>query len=160
MTNQFDRTNFDAGFKTIKIVFIALALGQIFILAVFLLTFESRSNNEAVELNTILIYIIPIIGITSLFLSRYLYNQNLLKISQTEPVRDKLNKYRTFKILSWAVLEGAGLFSLVAIYITSNYLYAAVFILIFGFFLLGRPSKDGFVTDMQLSLSEKENIFK
>ena len=160
MTNQFDRNNFVAIFRTIQIVFGTLALGQIFILAVFLLTIQNRSNDEAWDLNTVPFYVVPIIGITAMFLSRYVYNQNLLKVAPTESVIEKLGKYRTFKIISWAILEGAGLFSLIAFYITSNYLYVIIFILIFVFFLLNRPSREGFDQGMQLSVSGKDTLFK
>ena len=84
----------------------------------------------------------------------------LLKVAPTESVIEKLGKYRTFKIISWAILEGAGLFSLIAFYITSNYLYVIIFILIFIFFLLNRASREGFVQDIQLSVSEKDTLFK
>ena len=160
MTNQIDRNNFVAIFRTIQIVFGTLALGQIFILAVFLLTIQNRSNDEAGELNAVLFYVVQIIGITSIFLSRYVYNQNLFKLSLTESVTEKLGKYRTFKIVFWAIIGGAGLFSLIAFYITSNYLYVIIFILIFIFFLLNRASREGFVQDIQLSVSEKDTLFK
>jgi hypothetical protein len=58
------------------------------------------------------------------------------------------------------MIEGASLFSLVAAMLTSNYLYIAVYIFLFGYFFLMRPSKESLVQDMRLNSEESDIILE
>lgn len=159
MAEQFDKAEFNKGFLATNIIFYALSAGQLFFLAVlwFLNSDRTPSPNE---LDKYFIFIVPTVGLISMFMSRFVYSQALIKLNQTDSIPEKLIKYRTFKIISWAILEGAALFSLVAFFVTANYLYVAVFIFVFGFFLFNRPSKEGFVIDMQITGPMKETILR
>ena len=158
--NNSQPNNLNAGFKLNNILFVAIAAGQIFIFIIFLFLVESRSDELNKELDSIFLFVVPFFGMIMMFLSRLVYNQNLMKVSPNDSLNDKMARYRIFKIICWAMLEGAGLFGLVAFFLTANYLYAIVFIFVFGFFLFNRASKEGFVIDMQISGPEKEGIFR
>lgn len=155
-----DNNNLKMGFKLNIILFSALAIGQLLILLIFIFMVENANSEPNKELDNILLLIIPFFGFIMMFLARFVYNQNLLKVPSDDSVENKLNKYRLYKLISWAMLESAGLLCLIAFFLTSNYLYAAVFIFIFGFFLLSKPSKEGFVTDMQVTEPIKETILR
>ena len=159
MEEQFDKTEFNKGFRTKNIIFFALSAGQLFMLAVIWFLNSDRTHFPN-ELERYFIFIVPTVGLISMFLSRFVYSQALIKLNPTYSIPEKLMKYRTFKIISWAILEGAALFSLVAFFVTANYLYVAVFIFVFGFFLFNRPSKEGFVIDMQITGPIKETILR
>lgn len=95
-----------------------------------------------------------------MFLSRFLFNKMIANLSENEDLGQKIIHYRTAKIISWALIDGASFLALVAALLTLNYLYIAVFILLFGFFLLSRPSKESLVKDLRLSSNESDKIFK
>lgn len=160
MDKEFDKQDFDNNFRVTTIIFSVLAAGQLLMLAVFIFLHKDSSAPINTSLDNIFTFIVPLAGLISMFLSKFLYGQNILKAEQTESIIQKLNKYRSFKIISWAVLESAALFSLVAFFATANYLYVVVFIFVFGFFLFNRPSKEGFVTDMHLTGPVKESILR
>lgn len=152
--------NLKIGFKLNNILFSALAIGQIFIFLIFVFMVEIGNKEPDKELDNILLFIVPFFGFIMMFLTRFVYIQNLLRVSSDDSVENKLSKYRLYKIISWAMLESAGLLCLIAFFLTANYLYVAVFIFIFGFFLFSRPSKESFVTDMQIPGPIKETILR
>ena len=141
--NNSQLNNLNAGFKLNNILFLAIAAGQIFIFAIFLFLVESGNNGANKEPDSIFLFVVPFLGMIMMFLSRLVYNQNLMKVSPNDSLNDKMARYRIFKIICWAMLEGAGLFSLVAFFLTANYLYVVVFIFVFGFFLFNRTIKRG-----------------
>jgi hypothetical protein len=89
-----------------------------------------------------------------------IYNQMILKFDSAANLLKKVSHYRTVKIISWAMIEGACFLSLVATMLTSNYLYVAVFIFLFGYFFLIKPSKESFIRDMHLNSDESDLILK
>lgn len=160
MNSQFDKQSFNINFKVTNLMFLALGIAQLLIFAVFYFLVQADDYKPQAELDSIFTFIVPSAGLIAMFISRLLYGQNILKVEQTNTIADKLNKYRTFKIISWAILEGAALFSLVSFFLTGNYFYVAVFIFVYGFFLFNRPSKEGFVIDMQVTGPLKEEILR
>ncbi|MBS4033110.1 MAG: hypothetical protein KGZ85_01480 [Ignavibacterium sp.] len=160
MNTQFDKQTFENNFRVTYLIFFALAAGQLLILVIFLFLINGVEIPKDNPIDKIFTFIIPLVGLTSMFASKILYTQNILKVQQTDTITEKLMKYRSFKIIFWAILEGAALFSLVAFFLTANYLYVVVFIFVFGFFLFNRPSKEGFVIDMQITGPVKETILR
>ena len=160
MSIQFDKQTFENDFRVTYLIFFALAAGQLLILIMFLFLINGVEIPDDNPIDNIFTFIVPMVGLTSMFASKILYTQNILKVQQTDSISEKLKKYRSFKIISWAILEGAALFSLVAFFLTANYLYVAVFIFVYGFFLFIRPSKEGFVLDMQITGPVKETILR
>lgn len=160
MDNEFSKQNFDNNFRVTTIIFSALAVGQIFLLIVFFLIAEQTTARDESTVDNVLIFVVPIIGLTAMIISKFIYNHSLMQVMPGDTVTQKLNKYRTSKIITWAILEGAALISLIAFFLTAEYLYVVVFIFVFGFFLFNRPSKEGFVTDMQVTGPVKESILR
>jgi len=84
----------------------------------------------------------------------------ILKFDSSTNLHQKISHYRTAKIVSWAMIEGACFFALVATMLTSNYLYVAVYIFLFGYFFLMRPSKESLIRDMHLNSEESDLILE
>ncbi len=82
------------------------------------------------------------------------------KYDSASSLLQKITYYRTAKIVSWAMIEGGCFLALVATILTSNYLYVAVFIFLFGYFLLLRPSTESLIRDMRLNSEESDLILK
>lgn len=160
MDREFNKQDFDNNFRITTIIFSALAVGQIFLLIVFFLIAEQTPARDESTVDNLLIFVIPVIGLTAMIISKFIYNHSLMQVKPGDTVTEKLKKYRTSKIITWAILEGAALISLLAFFLTAEYLYIVVFIFVFGFFLFNRPSKEGFVTDMQVTGPVKESILR
>jgi len=99
-------------------------------------------------------------GLIMMFISRMVYNQMLAKIVASISLIHKISGYRTAKIVAWAMIEGACFFALVATLLTSNYLYVAVYIFLFGYFFLMKPTKESLIRDMHLNSDESDLILK
>jgi len=83
--------------------------------------------------------------------SRFLFNKNISGVDENMDMMTKITKYRTSKIIQWAQVESASMLSLVALMLTGNHLYSAVFIFLIGYFFLVKPSKENFVSEMKLN---------
>ncbi len=90
--------------------------------------------------------------------SRFLYNKNIFGVDEIGDTITKIARYRTFKIIQWAKVESASMFSLVALMFTGNHLYAAVFIFLIGYFFLVKPSKENFVSEMKLNSADAHKL--
>ena len=112
------------------------------------------------NIDNIFMMIVPVFGLIMMFISRMIYNQMISKPDAGNSLIQKISGYRTAKIVAWAMLEGACFFALVATLLTSNYLYVAVFIFLFGYFFLMKPSKESLIRDMRLNSDESDLILK
>jgi len=146
--------------KITNTIFVGLTFGLIvfFIVAVYLMQNEFAVQAQVPD--TILTFLVPVFGLLMMFLSRLLYKKFLSRLSPDKDLIQKLIQYRTSKIISWAMIEAAALLALIASILTLNYLYIAVFVLLFGFFFLSRPTKESLVKDLRLTSDESEIIFK
>ena len=155
-----DELNINEHFKITNIVYFALISGQMFFLIIAIFIIEKKSVQPVANLDSFFIIIIPVFGIIMMYLSRIIYNNNLSKSDPSASIKIKLGLYRTFKIISWAQIEAATMFSLVAFILTSNYLYLVVFAFLIGFFFMIRSSKENFVRDMKLPNDEVEAVLR
>jgi len=146
--------------KVTNTIYFALLGGLIifFILVVILIQNKNREVNT--DLDRVFTFVIPVFGLVMMFISRFSYNQMISKYDSNKDLLQKTTYYRIAKIISWAMIEGACFFALVATILTSNYLYVAVFVFLIGYFILRRPSVESLIKDMQLSSDESNLILK
>ena len=90
--------------------------------------------------------------------SRFLYSKNIYGVDENENVKTKIAKYRTFKIIQWALVESATMLSLIGLMSTGNHLYSAVFIFLIGYFFLVKPSKENFVSELKLNSADAHEL--
>ena len=143
-----------------NMIYYSLLTGLIifFVVVIFLTRIKTREANA--ELDKIFIFLVPLFGLAMMFISRMIYNQQISKSDSKADILQKIIFYRTAKIISWAMIEGACFLSLVATMITLNYLYLVVFIFLIGFFILMRPSKESFIKEMKLNSEESDMILR
>lgn len=141
--------------KLLRTLFFALLAGQIlfFLIAVFLQkTFEPDSN-----LLKILDYAVPLLLLGLIILSRFVYRQ-LVSRSKKLPFEEKILSYRSAVIVSLAMLEAANIISITAFMLTGEYIYAAASLILFLLFILGAPSADKLIIDLELGPEELSEI--
>ncbi|MDH3267660.1 MAG: hypothetical protein OEM46_02280 [Ignavibacteria bacterium] len=141
-------------------IYFSLVFGLLvfFIIVIILIQDKKAEGNE--DLDMIFTFLVPLIGLVVMFISRMIYNQMISKYNSTISLLQKISYYRTAKIISWAMIEGGCFLALVATFLTSNYLYVVVFIFLFGYFLLLRPSNESLIRDMRLNSEESDLILK
>jgi predicted membrane channel-forming protein YqfA (hemolysin III family) len=146
--------------KITNIIFYSLLSGLLLFFVIVMILIQNRDNSEGADIDKVLVFLVPVFGLLMMFLSRLIYNQMLSKYRPGGVILQKITYYRTAKIVSWALIEGACLFALVATLLTSNYLYTVVFIFLIGYFILMRPSKESLIREMHLNSEESDLILK
>jgi predicted membrane channel-forming protein YqfA (hemolysin III family) len=121
---------------------------------------QNKEPSIGEELDNIFTIVVPVLGLVMMFSSRMIYNQLISRYDTSHNLLKKISYYRMAKIISWAMIESTCLLALLATMLTSNYLYIAVFIFLFGYFFLMKPSKESLIQDMRLSSEESDLILK
>lgn len=146
--------------KATNIIYLSLSAGLVLFFLITLFFIQGTNIEINNDIDTIFTFLVPVLGLIVMLASRKIYTQIISKYDSGKNLLQKILQYRTAKIISWAMIEGICLFSLVATMLTSNYLYAAVFIFLFGYFILLRPSKESLIRDMRLNTEESDLILK
>jgi predicted membrane channel-forming protein YqfA (hemolysin III family) len=160
MITKADNSVIKNQLKVNKTIFFSLAAGLISFSIVALVFIQDKDSSVGKDLDNIFTIVVPVIGLMMMFLSRMTYNQLISKNDASHNLTQKISHYRTAKIISWAMIESACLLALVATMLTSNYLYVAVFIFLFGYFFLLKPSKESLIQDMSLNSEESNLVLK
>jgi predicted membrane channel-forming protein YqfA (hemolysin III family) len=146
--------------RVTDIIFYSLLVGLLLFFVIVIVLIQDKVQETGNDLNMIFTFVVPLFGLVMMFISRMIYNQMISKSDSDSNLLQKISYFRTAKIISWAMIEGACFLSLVATMLTSNYLYVAVFIFLFGYFFLMKPSKESFIRDMHLNSDESDLILK
>jgi len=150
--------NLNEQLKVAFIIFYALLIGQLLFFA-FAFWFSGSENFTANKgLDEIFQIVVPIFGFAMMIFSRFLYNKNISGVDESGDVKTKIAQYRTFKIIMWAMVESASMLSLIALMLTGNHLYSAVFVFLIGYFILVKPSRESFVNEMKLNSIDAQEL--
>ena len=150
--------NLKEQFKVAFIIYYALLTGQLLFFAVAFWFSGSENFTANKELDEIFQIIVPIFGFAMMTFSRFLYNKNISGVDEKGDAITKIAKYRTFKIIQWAQVESASMLSIIALMLTGNHLYSAVFLFLIGYFFFVKPSKENFVSEMKLSSADAHEL--
>jgi hypothetical protein len=155
---EIDIQKINEHFKQTFTVFLALLTGIMAFFIVSLLLVRSDEFVPDMDLDNVFQILIPVAGISMMFISRVLYRNQVAKVDKNTDLLSRLNSYRSFKIISFALIESAAFLSLIGFMITANYLYVFVFVFLAGFLFMIRPSREGFVKDYNVPAGESEII--
>ena len=158
MINNNSQSNPKQNFKINFIIYFALLAGIMMfaLLAYFFPNGQEVGKNE--NLLSILTYVVPTFAVFEIFLSRFMYSKFILQIQNNATLLEKISKYRTAKIISWALLEGAALFSVVAFIITRSVFFFVVLFVIIIAFILSKPSIDVFLSIFRIEGNERDDL--
>ncbi len=149
-----DKSKIEKFFTTIDILFFALLSGQTiyFFIGVFLI--QSGNMEGLPGLNTIFMFITPVVVLSIVLSSKFIYSKQVASFDRTSSLENKLVSYRTNNIVKLALLEGANIFNISVMIITTSYFFAALFIIIIALFFLNRPTKEKLIVDYEISSDE------
>jgi len=146
--------------KVTNTIYLSLLSGLIIFFSVVMILLQIRNPKAESKLDSIFTFIVPLIGLLMMLISRTVYNQMISKNDLGGSLLQKIGYYRMAKIVSWAMIEGGCFLALVATMLTSNYLYVVVFIFLFGYFVLMRPSIESLIKDMCLISEESDLVLR
>lgn len=145
-------------FSTIKIIFFVLLAGQTIYFFVGLLLIQSGKMEDTGGLNTIFMFITPVVILSSILASKFIYTRQVAAVDKTSSLENKLASYRTSNLISLALLEGANIFNISVMIITASYFFAALCVIILALFVLNRPNKEKFIMDYEVSADDALKI--
>lgn len=155
-TNSSPKENFRINYFIYLAILAAIVGFQV--TAIFIVVSGKMIRNT--ELENILMFIVPTLAVGMIFLSRFIYAKITQQSYMPISLHLKIGKYRMAKILSWAMLEGAGLFSIISYILTASYLFTVVFVVILIAYFLSKPSTDEFVNDFIIEGNERNELYK
>ncbi len=147
--------NIAAYLKALNILYFALIAGLcIFVLIAIVLVSNSWMDNSMYDIKNILESMALVIAIVCLFAGITLFNKRIAAIDPNAELSDKLNTYRAAVILRAALLDGAGIFSVMTYLLTGDMRVLAITAVVLLFFVTLRPTKAALVKALSLSSQE------
>jgi hypothetical protein len=144
------------GFKQTQTLHLALILGLVLMSSMLWLTI---STDEVALEQTILSQVLPIVLAGLIVVAFYVYKMRIANQGELTSLLEKVEHYRASNIIKWALMEGAGLMSMLFYFFIEDGL---LFPVIFGCALLGlaysRPSIDQFAKDYNLTNQESSEL--
>ena len=141
-------------------IYYSMIASLTFFFIVAIIFIQDKEAQTGSELDTILTVLVPVYGFLMMLISKMIYSKMLARQNPDSQLLQKVMHYRTAKIISWAIIESGCIISLLAVMITSNYFYVVVFIFLFGYFILIKPSGESLVRDLQLKSDESESLLR
>lgn len=144
-------------FKSLNVLHGMLLMAQIaFLLAAYFFTDRAVVNND--ELDAVFRYLIPVMVLAGIAGSNLLFKKQLAKLVEMTALKAKLTGYLSSLVVKYAILEIPAMMAIVAYFITANYLYLWMAMVVLVVFILDRPSMGRVIADLQLSLSERQKV--
>ncbi len=137
-------------FKQLKIIFFALTAGQIIYFVITLILIQEEMVVLNKDFSTVGGFVVPLVVVLMVVVSKLIYNRAVNSKTKASN-EEKLITYRTSNIVKFALLEGANMFSITFYLLTGDFLYAGMFIIIMGIFLVNYPGKEKFMAEFGLS---------
>ena len=152
-----DNTNtYSAKFKTIQLIYLA------FILAVLVFTiviiFLAEKPKYFTDMNDIFIYIVPVLSITGIFMSEYLFKTNLSSITSKDDLSSKLGKYTTATLIKGSLLEAPALLAAIVSHLSNDFIYLIFTAVLLLMMYLRFPKPSKFEGEVQLTMDEKSQF--
>ncbi|HEX9253749.1 MAG TPA: hypothetical protein VF870_15995 [Ignavibacteriaceae bacterium] len=145
-------------FQILNIIFIALLSGQTIYFFVGLFLIQSGNINGFGGLNTMFMFVTPVVILSSILASKFIYTKQVTEFDKKLSLENKMASYRSAKIIQLALLEGANIFNISIMIITTNYFFAALFIIIIFLFFFNRPTREKFIMDYEVSAEDALKI--
>ena len=146
--------------RVTKKIYTSIFTGLLIFLIIVIVISQENNADGGNSLDKVFTVIVPLFGLLMMVFSKMVYNKMVSGYLSGTDLVEKIMRYRTAKIISWAMVEAACLFALVATMLTSNYLYIAVVIFLLGYLFMLKPSKESLIHDLQLEKTESNLVLK
>ncbi|MFM6926084.1 MAG: hypothetical protein ACKOU7_11325 [Ferruginibacter sp.] len=146
--------------KALNIIHKALMTGQVLFASVCIyLTYSKAIDSPAKELDKVLQVVALIITAGGIFAGMSFFKRKLLQLREMQiPVKEKFGMYRSACIVQWALLEGPSIFCIICFFLTGNYAFLALMVVVLFLFAMTAPSKLKILLQLQISESELDEL--
>lgn len=144
-------------FLQLTILYGAMIAG-VFIFLVVSSFLQQESGPLAPELHEMFQYLIPALALGALLGSSALFKYQLRAIPQQASLIEKMNHYRSARIVQYALLDAGAIMGAVGYLLVGHWLYLTVAGLMLGLFLLNRPGPSQAVNDLELTGDEAARV--
>ncbi|MEL6671567.1 MAG: hypothetical protein AAFR61_05225 [Bacteroidota bacterium] len=110
------------------------------------------------DMGGVLLYVAIGLGIMTILMANFVPRQFMAQIDTTAELEQKLSKYMSPFLLKFALLEGGALFAIVVYLLTGDQNALIVALVLMGYFLLERPTRDRMVQDLELTPEEQKQV--
>jgi hypothetical protein len=143
-------------FRTNAILYWALILGVIMANAIIVFMFLNETiDNMFEEINFPIAAIALGITIVGIFLSRMLFRKKMEAIQALTKLAEKMSAYKAALIIKYALIEFPAFACLILFSFSYEVLIIGVLLVIIGYYLSEKPSRQRCYTDLGLNESEK-----
>lgn len=135
--------------RTTSIIHFALVAGVL----IFGFVMFSITENQKLDLSytgDVMFFIVPIMAIAGIFVGNYLYENTIKELVSKNTLREKLGGFQTASVIKYALLEGPALLGLVAFMNEENQYFLIISILLVGWLIMQRPTRDKIERDLML----------
>jgi hypothetical protein len=143
--------------KTTATVHFALIVGQSLfaVLSVFL---SKKIMINVRNIHDPLLYVVPVFALSGSVLGNILFRNKVNNIYATDTLKSKLAAYQSAMIIRFALLEGPSLFAIGAFLLSGELFYLLVSVVLIGYFIYLKPTKERVENDVKLSYQELEDF--
>ena len=148
------------GLQVFSIIHKAMLAGQILLVGVFLYLISATDYKPGmVAMDRLFQIIALVLAAAGFFAGRVLFKNKTAQLKeQQSAAKDKFILYRSICIAQWALLEGPCIFSGVAFFLTGNYAFLGLALVLITLFALCSPSKNKVAQDLGLTDQEVADL--
>lgn len=144
---------------TSKLIHVAIFLSMIIFFAIALYFKTQHLFAPGAQLKQYLLVLVPLVAIAGITAANMLFKTKMDSLQTDDSFDKKLAVWRQAFIIKCALVEAPVLFSLVALMLTSDKLFAIIATLLLGYFISLFPSKEKIADNLPLAPHEKNDIF-
>ena len=146
--------------KILNILHKTLLMGQIlFAAGCIYLVYTKTMLPPAKELDKVLQVAALILTVAGVYAGFAVFKKKLMRIRdiQTDTAK-KFSIYRSASLLQWALLEAPFIFCIISFFLTGNYAFVALAVVIIFLFVMTAPSKIKVLLQLQISEPELDEL--
>ena len=148
------------GLKALSVIHRALMMGQILFASVCIyLIYSKLVLPLANDLDKILQVVTLALTAGGIFAGMSFFKKKLMQIREMQTgAKEKFNLYRSACIIQWALLEGPSIFCIICFFLTGNYAFLALVLIVVILFAMTAPSKVKILLQLQISEAELDDL--
>ncbi|MEO6252698.1 MAG: hypothetical protein ABIO79_05305 [Ferruginibacter sp.] len=146
--------------KLLQILHKALLMGQILFAALCVYVIYTRSVVPSVAAQEKILQVAALmLTAGGLYAGITIFKKKLILIREMQTdARQKFAQYRAASIIQWALLEGPAILCSICFFLTGNYAFLALSMVIMFLFAMIGPSKNKILAQLQISESELDEL--
>ena len=145
-------------FRFLRMLFYAMLSGQLIFAIVSLILIYSGSWQATIQSSTLFYAIILIAYLIAYYAFGFISKKLLSDIKSSSSISKKLNKYTSFVIIRYGLLEGVSFMASVFFLLTADLVFLAFALLVIFVFSRLYPDKNRVINESSLSLTEQKQL--